>query len=46
MSTIQEQLLFTTLRVERLDTQGKVQSIGTGFLLSRPVGENAYKVYV
>ena len=46
MSTIQEQLLFTTLRVERLDTQGKVQSIGTGFLLSRPVGENAYKVYL
>lgn len=46
MATIQEQLLFTTLRIERLDSQGKLESIGTGFLLTHQVGEDAYKVYL
>jgi S1-C subfamily serine protease len=46
MATIQEQLLFTTLRIERLNTQGNVESIGTGFLLTHQVGEDAYKVYL
>lgn len=46
MDTIQEQLLFTTLRIERLDIQGNVESIGTGFLLTHQVGEDAYKVYL
>ncbi len=46
MATIQEQLLFTTLRIERLDAQGNVESIGTGFLLTHQVGEDAYKVYL
>lgn len=46
MDTIQEQLLFTTLRIERLDIQGNVESIGTGFLLTHQVGKDAYKVYL
>lgn len=46
MATIQEQLLFTTLRIERLDAQGNVESIGTGFLLTHQVSEDAYKVYL
>ena len=46
MATIQEQLLFTTLRIERINTQGNVESIGTGFLLTHQVGEDAYKVYL
>lgn len=46
MATIQEQLLFTTLRIERINTQGNVESIGTGFLLTHQVGEDVYKVYL
>ena len=45
MNSVQEQLLFTTLRIECLDTTDKICSIGTGFLLSRPVGENIFKLY-
>lgn len=46
MSNIQEQLLHTTLRIECLDAKGEVYSIGTGFLLQRPVGENQVKLYL
>ena len=46
MATIQEQLLFNTLRIERFDIQGNLQSIGTGFLLSCQVSEAAYKIYL
>ena len=46
MNTIYEQLLYTTLRIECKNSEGKVTSIGTGFLLSRPVGENQYKLYL
>lgn len=46
MNTVYEQLLYTTLRIECKNSEGKVTSIGTGFLLSRPVGENQYKLYL
>lgn len=46
MASLQEQLLFTTLRIERLDTQGKLQSIGTGFLLSQQVAKDAQKIHL
>jgi len=46
MATIQEQLLFNTLRIERFDTHGNLQSIGTGFLLSCQVNEATYKIYL
>ena len=42
MNTVYEQLLYTTLRIECKNSEGRVTSIGTGFLLSRPVGENQY----
>ncbi len=46
MSTVQEQLLFTTLRIECFDTKGSVCSTGTGFLLTRKIRENEHKVYL
>lgn len=46
MDSVQEQLLFTTLRIECLDANSNVYSIGTGFLLSRPVGDDIYKLYL
>lgn len=46
MSTIQEQLLYTTLRIECLDENDNVFSIGTGFLLKRPVGDDEFKIYL
>ena len=46
MNNVQEQLLFTTLRIECLNASDTVYSIGTGFLLQRRIAENAYKVYL
>ena len=46
MNSVQEQLLFTTLRIECLDATNNICSIGTGFLLSRPVDDNNYKLYL
>ena len=46
MLSIQEQLLYTTLKIECFDANKSLYSIGTGFLLSRPVGENAIKMYL
>ena len=47
MLSIQEQLLYTTLRIECFDDNKRLESIGTGFLLSRPVGVNdEYKMYL
>lgn len=45
MLTIQEQLLFTTLRINGTTKTGE-HFIGTGFLLSRQVGENKVKIYL
>lgn len=46
MLTIQEQLLYTTLRIECFDANKQLYSIGTGFLLSRPLDENREKIYL
>ena len=46
MLSIQEQLLYTTLKIECFDANKSLYSIGTGFLLSRPVGKNAIKMYL
>lgn len=46
MSTLFEQLLYTTLRIECKDNDGNLTGIGTGFLMSRPVGENQHKLYL
>lgn len=46
MNNVYEQLLYTTLRIECKSNDGKVTSIGTGFLLARPVGEDRYKMYL
>lgn len=43
---IYEQLLYTTLRIECLDKNGQLFSIGTGFILQRPVAEDRYKLYL
>lgn len=46
MDNVYEQLLYTTLKIECKDNNGKVTSLGTGFLLSRPIGEDGYKLYL
>ena len=46
MDNIFEQLLFTTLRIECLDYLKNVIGIGTGFLIQRPIGEDACKIYL
>lgn len=46
MKNIYEQLLYTTLRIECFNTEGSLDSIGTGFLLQRPVGKDEYKMYL
>lgn len=46
MLSIPEQLLYSTLRIECFDSNSSLYSIGTGFLLSRPVGNNSYKIYL
>lgn len=45
MNSIYEQLLFTTLRIKTINAAGEA-SIGTGFLLNRPVGEDQVKMYL
>ena len=45
MLSIQEQLLFTTLRINGTTKAGE-HFIGTGFLLQRPVGEGKVKIYL
>jgi len=46
MDNILEQLLFTTLRIECFDGNNTLYSIGTGFLLQRPVGDDKFKIYL
>ncbi len=46
MDSIQEQLLFTTLRIECFDSSNRLYSIGTGFLLQRPVDKDKCKIYL
>lgn len=46
METMHEQLLHTTLRIETFDKDNKPLSIGTGFLLERPLSGDAHKLYL
>lgn len=46
MDSIQEQLLFTTLRIECFDSSNRLYSMGTGFLLQRPVDKDKCKIYL
>lgn len=46
MNNIYEQLLYTTLRIECFDENNHLFSIGTGFLLRRPVGKDKHKLYL
>lgn len=46
LDNIFEQLMYTTLRIECIDSIGNIFSIGTGFLIQRPVGDNKYKLYL
>lgn len=46
MDNILEQLLFTTLRIECFDSNNILYSMGTGFLLQRPVGDDKFKIYL
>ena len=46
VDNIFEQLMYTTLRIECMDIMEKVFSIGTGFLIQRPVSDNKYKLYL
>ena len=46
MSNIYEQLLYTTLRIECFNENNSLFSIGTGFLLQRPVGNDIHKMYL
>lgn len=45
-NTIEEQLLFATLRIESLDANNQVISIGTGFIINREVKPGEYVVYL
>lgn len=46
MANVYEQLLYTTLRIECKNNEGNVTRVGTGFLLSRPIGGDKYKLYL
>lgn len=46
MDSIQEQLLFTTLRIECFDSSNRLYSMGTGFLLQRPIDKDKCKIYL
>lgn len=46
MLTIEEQLLYTTLKIECFDEHEQLYSMGTGFLLECPVGDNKFKMFL
>jgi hypothetical protein len=46
IKTIEEQLLFSTLKVECINSQNQITCIGTSFLVQKQVAENAYKIYL
>lgn len=45
-NTIEEQLLFSTLRIESLDENNQIVSIGTGFIMNREVEKDKYVIYL
>ena len=45
--TIEEQALYTTLKIESLNDEGEIVGIGTGFLISRPINNDGdSKIYL
>lgn len=46
LESIEERLLFSTVRIESLNDTGHVISIGTGFIIFSSIGENANKAYI
>lgn len=44
--TIDEQLLFATLRIESLNSTNQVISIGTGFIVNREIRTGEYVIYL
>lgn len=46
MNNLFEQLMYTTLRVECINSNNVCYSIGTGFILQRPISEDKYKLYL
>lgn len=46
MLSIQEQLLYSTLRIECLDKDQNLIMVGTGFLLSRTIEDKKVKIYL
>ncbi len=44
--TVEEQLLFSTLKIESLDSENRTASIGTGFLVNKIIHDNFYKTYL
>lgn len=46
ISTIEEQMLFSTLKIESIDENSNVVSIGTGFLISRKIVTDKNKIYL
>lgn len=46
LNSIDEQLLFSTVRIESLDNSGNPVSMGTGFIILCKVKENGHKAYL
>ena len=46
MEKLHEQLLHTTLRIETFDKNDNPLSIGTGFLLERPLSDDNHRLYL
>lgn len=46
LESIEERLLFSTVRIESLNDAGHVISIGTGFIIIHKMGEDANKAYI
>ncbi|MEN6462561.1 MAG: serine protease [Syntrophomonas sp.] len=46
LNTVEEQLLFATLRIESLNANNNVIGIGTGFLVNKEINPNEYVIYL
>lgn len=45
LDSIEEQLLFSTVRIESLDSEGNSFSVGTGFIIFCKIKDNGHKAY-
>lgn len=46
LNSIEEQLLFSTVRIESLDSERNPISVGTGFMILCKIKENGHKAYL